>query len=313
MSPRDNLLLALHHEPPGWLPCPTFDGSVLTVGHGVAESAPNGPDSWGVVWQSRHERSASFPVTHPLSSPDQLEDYPFPSVGDGTFASTRRALENADRSRVAIMGDNGWGLFERAWLLLGMGRFFRWAHDYPDSLQELVARIAAVKMEITRGLVEVGVDIVAYGDDWGMEGRLLMRRGIWMEFIAPWQSKLYKAAGEGGCLVYQHSDGRVEALVPEIARMGADILNIQRECNDWPGIIARERGSVTMWGGVSARTLDLGTHQEITREVVECCRLGRQGGVVLAPGHSIKYLPGKLAAMRDAWKEMGKYRSLAQG
>jgi uroporphyrinogen decarboxylase len=241
-----------------------------------------------------------------LTSPDSIGEYPFPSVDRETFNATRTSKTDGD---AVLLGDNGWGLFERAWLLLGMRRFFRWSHRHPDALAELMDRIAEVKLVITQGLVsQAGVDVVCYGDDWGMEDRLLMPRSTWVRVIKPWQRKLYRAAKGGGALVYQHSDGRVEELVPDLVEMGVDILNIQRECNDWPRVMASQRGQVTMWGGVSARTLDLGRETDIAEEVRECCELGRQGGVVMAPGHSLVYSPPKLEAMRRAWEESGTYR-----
>ena len=50
-------------------------------------------------------------------------------------------------------------------------------------------------------------------------------------------------------LVYQHSDGKVEDLIPDLVEIGVDILNIQRECNNWRKIIERFGENVSLWGG----------------------------------------------------------------
>ncbi|MBS7617995.1 hypothetical protein KEJ25_05230, partial [Candidatus Bathyarchaeota archaeon] len=86
------------------------------------------------------------------------------------------------------------------------------------------------------------------------------------------------------------------------------ILNIQRECNDWAKILRGFQGRITLWGGVSARTLDRGTTSQVAVEVEECIKLGRMGGVIMAPGHALKYKSENIEAMRKVWEEKRKYR-----
>lgn len=308
-SPKENLLMALRHEEPYWLPCPMFDGSVITVSHGLVEHCLEGRDAWGVEWVLKDARSGSFPVTHPLRDPEMIDNYPFPSPEEADLTSAVRAAKEVKRDEVLVAGDNGWGLFERAWLLVGMERLFVWSYRYPGAVKRLIERIAEVKVGLTRRLAEEAeVDMVLYGDDWGMNDRLLFPPEWWREFIRPWQARLYRAAKEYGVLVYQHSDGRVEDLIPDLVELGVDVINVQPECNNWPLIKRRYGRRVTLWGGVSARTLDLGTPGDVEREVRAAAELGRDGGVVLAPGHSMRYPPENVEAMRRAWIKYGWYR-----
>jgi uroporphyrinogen decarboxylase len=307
-NPRENLFSTLNHESPWWLPCPQFDESIAVVGDLLRERTEAGLDDWGVGWKVKNNRSSSFPVHHPITSPDIVDEHPFPEVSGSSFSSAIETAGKVDRREIAIFGSNGWGLFERAWLLLGMTRFFRWTIRHPDALRSLISRIAEVKLALTEGLVDqVGVDIVGYGDDWGMEAGMLIPLRTWRDLIKPWQRRLYRAAKAGGARVYQHSDGKVEEVIPDLVEIGIDILNIQRECNDWPSILSEHGRSVCLWGGVSARTLDLGGEDEIENEVREACRLGRDGGVVMAQGHSLKYSEEKIEVMRRAWDRWGRY------
>jgi len=194
-------------------------------------------DSWGVPWELKNLRSDSFPVSHPLDSPDEVDDYPLSSADERCLLDeAKETASKYDRNKVVFVGYNGWGLFERAWILLSMPRFFIWAFRHPDALERLIERIAQVKMTLTERLItEVGVDLIDYGDDWGMEDRTLLSPKLWRTFIKPWQARLYRAAKKHGVLVYQHSDGRVEDLIPDLIEIGVDTLNIQRECNDGRG------------------------------------------------------------------------------
>ncbi|MEM1507942.1 MAG: uroporphyrinogen decarboxylase family protein [Candidatus Bathyarchaeia archaeon] len=312
MNPRGNFLLAVKHEETYWLPCPLFDKLAVTVHHGLIERCDFGLDSWGVRWELKDSRSDSFPVDHPLKSPDMVDDYPMPSPYEAHIIG-RAMLEasRVDRRRTVLLGDNGWGLFERAWLLLGMTRFFIWSFRHQDALRRLIERIAEVKVAITEELIEkVNIDVVCYGDDWGMEDHLLISPEKWRTFIKPYQAKLYRVAKRNSVLVYQHSDGRVEDLIPDLVEIGVDILNIQRECNNWLKIIERFGKTISLWGGVSARTLDIGSPEEVAKETEECCRLGESGGIILAPGHTLKYSPEKIDIMRRTWLEKGFYKQV---
>lgn len=311
ISPRENFFLAIEHKEPRWLPCPLFDNSTVTIQHGLIERSSFGLDSWGVRWELKDQRSDSFPIAHPIFSPDMVEDYPLPSPYEPRIISKAvEAASKINRKNAVVLGDNGWGLFERSWLLLSMPRFFLWAFRYPNALKRLIERICEVKIAITEELIrKTSVDVICYGDDWGAEDRLLLSPKMWREFIKPYQAKLYRASKKHGVLVYQHSDGKVEDLIPDLIEIGVDILNIQRECNNWREIIAKYGNRVTLWGGVSARTLDLGEPEKIIEEVEECCHLGKGGGVILAPGHSLKYPPEKIEIMRRAWVEKGFYKN----
>lgn len=310
VTPRENFMLAVTHKEPYWLPCPLFDGSVVTVGHNLMERCDDGKDAWGVQWKLKNFSSNSFPVKHPITSPSEIEDYHFPSPDDVKITEDAKDIvSKVDRKKVLLFGDNGWGLFERAWLLLSMPRYFLWSFSHTDALQRLIKRIAEVKIAITEKLIdELDIDVIMYGDDWGMEDRLLMSIEKWRTLIKPWQAELYRVAKKHGVLIYQHSDGKVETLIPDLIEIGVDILNIQRECNDWSKIVEDYGDRITLWGGVSARALDAGDPEEIRREVDECSRLGRHGSIILAPGHSLEYSKEKLEIMHREWMEKGSYR-----
>ena len=310
-TPRENILSAIRWEEPWWLPCPMFDGSVEIVEPGIVDHRTEGVDDWGIVWELRDPFSDGFPVDHPIKSLEDLDKYQPPSP------SRRRILEpvleaarRVDR-RVSLLAlEHGWGIFERAWLLVGgMPKLFLLSRQHPDVVDQLMDMVVEVKLEVLETVLsEVEVDMVLYGDDWGMEDRLLFSPRWWRRFVKPRHEKLYRAVKEAGALCYLHSDGKVEELIPELIEMGVDILNIQRECNDWPRILKEFQGRITLWGGVSARTLDRGTAEQVAREVAECVELGRRGGVVMAPGHALKYRSENIEAMRKAWEEKGRYR-----
>jgi len=312
ISPKDNILSAIEWREPWWLPCPMFDGSVKIVEHGLVEHRSEGVDDWGVAWTLKDPFSDGFPTGHPLKTLKDLDKYSPPPLPRGKIIEpVLEGIRRVNRKTSLIALDQGWGIFERAWLLVGgMPKLFLWSKLYPDAVNELMDMVVEVKLEILEIILEeANFDIVMYGDDWGMEDRLLFSPEWRRRFLKPRHEKLYKAVRRSGALCYLHSDGCIEALIPELVEMGVDILNVQRECNNWARILRDFQGNLTLWGGVSARTLDRGTLDQVSAEVNECIKLGRKGGVIMAPGHSLRYKGENIEAMKKAWIEKALYHN----
>ena len=66
-----------------------------------------------------------------------------------------------------------------------------------------------------------------------------------------------------------------------------------------------DEDTVQVNGGVSARTLDRGSPDDVRCEVEECIDLGKNGGLILAPGHALKYPKDNIEAMHKTWLEKG--------
>jgi len=312
ISPKDNILSAIEWREPWWLPCPMFDGSVKIVEHGLIEHRSEGVDDWGVAWTLKDPFSDGFPTSHPLKTLKDLDKYSPPQLPRGKIIEpVLEGIRRVNRKTSLIALDQGWGIFERAWLLVGgMPKLFLWSKLHPNAVNRLMDMVVEVKLEILEIILEeANFDIVMYGDDWGMEDRLLFSPEWWRRFLKPRHEKLYKAVKRYGALCYLHSDGCIEALIPELVEMGVDILNVQRECNDWARILRDFQGNLTLWGGVSARTLDRGTLDQVSAEVNECINLERRGGVIMAPGHSLKYKGENIEAMKKAWIEKALYHN----
>ncbi len=259
----------------------------------------------------RDEESGTFPVEHPIKEPAQVESHPFPDPDRADlFAEAKERAKEVDRSQCLLFGDNGWGLFERAWLLVGMERLFLWMVEEPEAVKLLLHRIAEVKIRLCeRYIEEVGVDGIMFGDDWGWEEGLLMGPRLWREFIKPEQERLYRVCKEAGVLVYQHSDGRVEEVVSDLAGMGLDILNpVQPECNDLEGLKSQYGHLIAFHGAVSSRVLHQGNPQEVEEEVrLRISQLGKGGGYILGPAHWVPYPEENLRAFKEAARKYGRY------
>jgi uroporphyrinogen decarboxylase len=92
--------------------------------------------------------------------------------------------------------------------------------------------------------------------------------------------------------IYFHSDGNVEAIIPDLIEVGVEILNpIQPECTD-PAMVKRLYGDrITLWGtGSLQRTLPFGTEADVRQEVRDTIRAcAANGGLVLMPSNVVGF------------------------
>jgi uroporphyrinogen decarboxylase len=312
LNPKENLIAAVTHRQTEWVSCPLVDGSWSVVLHNLTErpEGKKGLDDWGIYWDISNAAGGSFPTKHPLDSLEKIKDYQPPDVEKPSlFDSARKAVQNIDRSETLIFADNGWGIFERAWMLAGMDNLLIWMIQEPEAVNILMEKITHIKLRITeRFIKEVSVDGIMYGDDWGGEQSILMGPELWRKFIKPRQKKLYDVCKENNVFIRQHSDGHIQEIFPDLVEMGLDILNpLQPECNDTEKAKKDFGDKLAFHGAVSSRLMDTGTPEQVTEEVkTRINQLGKNGGYILAPAHELPYPEKNIQAFKNAAVKYGR-------
>jgi uroporphyrinogen decarboxylase len=119
---------------------------------------------------------------------------------------------------------------------------------------------------------------------------LLMKLATWRKFLQPRLAATVRVVKQAraGTFVCYHSDGNVEAVIPDLIETGIDILNpIQPECLDPAAIKHRFGHRLSFWGTVSVQqTMPRGTPDQVRAEVRTRIRdVARGGGLILAPAH----------------------------
>ena len=255
---------------------------------------------------------------HPLAKAttvQEIVDYPLP---DYTRAQTWQHL-SADVAafhgrELAVSGQLGQTLFEKAWLIRSMENLFGDMIERPALAEALLDRLLALRVYQARTYAQAGVDIVGLGDDVGSQKGMLMSPAMWRRWLKPRLARVIEAAREAkpDVLIWYHSDGDCRAVIPELIEIGVDILNpIQPECMD-PATIKAEYGDrLAFWGTIGTQsTMPWGTPAEVRAVVKERIEtVGRGGGLLLAPTHVLEpEVPWEnVLAFLDAVEEHGKY------
>ncbi|MHB1293969.1 MAG: uroporphyrinogen decarboxylase family protein [Anaerolineae bacterium] len=202
----------------------------------------------------------------------------------------RRLAEGAQRFRAstdrAVIGLFGGNLLENGQFLFRNDNFFMLLAGEPARAHRFLDELTAMHLQnLERYLAAVGpyIDIIAFGDDLGMQTGPQVSPRMYREFFKPRHSLLWHRAKElANVRVMLHSCGGIYPLLRDLIEAGMDILNpVQTTCQDMePERLKREFGKdMTFWGG-GCNTRDVlpnGTPAEVSEDV-------RRRVAILAPG-----------------------------
>ena len=161
---------------------------------GWREVAPDvWEDEFGVRWNRSIDKDIGT-VCNQVITRENVYDVPFPDPDDPTRYA---ALEQATRERGdrVIFASLGFSLFERVWTMAGMDTVLMAMVDDPPFLHRLLDRVLDFNLRVVAHACATDVDIIRFGDDWGMQTGLIMGPRLWREFIKPRVHNLVNLAG----------------------------------------------------------------------------------------------------------------------
>jgi len=222
--------------------------------------------------------------------------------------------DSTDRAIIGLFGGN---LVEVGQFLYRIDNFLMLlaadparAHGFLDRLVEF----HLANLERFLGTVGPYIDIIAFGDDLGMQTGPQFSPEMYREFFKPRHSLLWRQAKKlANVKVMLHSCGGLRELLPDIIEAGADAVNpVQITCSgmDAAGLKRDFGKDITLWGG-ACDTRDIlpnGTPEEVRRHVAEQIAILRPGGgFVFQQVHNIlaDVPPENIVAMLDAARERG--------
>jgi uroporphyrinogen decarboxylase len=279
-------------------------------------------DEWGI--RRQHADLYWEIVEHPLADAkvEDLPRYPWPDPHDpcrvaGTSATLSTSLAEEvqrlyEETNYALVADFlGGGLFEQALWMRGFERFMMdlvrdesFATALLDTLLELYVEFYDVYLEAVGPYVQ----IVALGDDLGMQTGPLISPALYRRLIKPRHKELYDFIhARTEAKIMHHTCGSVFPLVQDLIDVGVDILNpIQTSAQGMdPAALKREFGErLVFHGGIDVQQiLPFATPDRVREEVRRIvATLGRGGGYIFAPSHNIQadVPPQNVLAMYEA-------------
>ena len=256
-------------------------------------------DEWGVgaIMSGFHHFER---MVHPLrnaTSPRDIAAYPWPDVlAPYRWRSVADAIASwQDRGypvSASPPGACGGSLFETCWYLRGQEQLLIDLYDNPDLATALLDTVNNTMIESAHRLAQAGADILRLGDDVGSQRAMLMSPDTWRRWFKPRLAALIRSAKDAkpDILVFYHSDGYIDPVIPDLIEIGLDILNpVQPECMD-PAELKRKYGEhLAFWGAIGTQsTMPFGDPDEVRRVVKERIETVGPEGLLLAPTHVLE-------------------------
>lgn len=183
--------------------------------------------------------------------------------------------------------------FKTCWQMRGMENYFCDLMLEPEFAYDLWGKCAEYEQELGLRMIRAGCDVIALYGDIANQKSLMYGLEQWRQVDKPHFARMIARFREENpdIIVFYHSDGNMEELIPDLIEIGVDILNpIQPECMDVDGVKARYGSGITLHGTISIQqTLPFGTVEDVRKEITDritTCRKG--GGFILCPSNLIQ-------------------------
>ena len=224
-------------------------------------------DLWGVGHESSPHSMHMTYMRHPLEDAETLEEimeYPYPDFEHGEKDHQKEQVKKIKERDLIAVGNMQTTIWETAWYLRGMENLFCDMMEEDEMavyLLDKITELAKIRLYCT-WLKPRLTDIISY-----------------IKSLNP------------DVIVFYHSCGFIEPLIPHLIDAGVDVLNpIQSECMDFGEIYEKYGDKISFHGTIGTQTvMPHGTPEEVIAEVHKNLDIaGPKGGLMAAPTHLLE-------------------------
>lgn len=225
-------------------------------------------DPWGSLWTNL-QAGVIGEVKNPVfKTYDEVDTYEPPisqflmEWEENKENIAKKIQEARDKDKFVI---GGWiSLFERMQFLRGTENLYCDIALEEEELFTLMEHVMKFERIYVDKWLEMDIDAMTFGDDWGSQRSLLVSPECWKRLFKPLYQELIDKIKAAGKKVFFHSDGYIMDLYPEFIELGVDAINSQLWCMGVENVAEKYAGQITFWGEISRQnTLPNGTPEEI--------------------------------------------------
>jgi len=222
----------------------------------------------------------------------EIENFPFPPDSGYDETGMKEKVAQAHQQGHVVCTAVG-HIYETSWQIRGYQEFLMDMVERPAWCECILDRIAASRMAIATSGARAGVDYIITGDDVANQKSLMFSLPMWRRFIKSRWAKIYQAVRsiKPDIQIWYHSDGNIEAIIPELIEIGLTILNpLQPECLDVVSVKKKYGQNLVFDGTIGTQSvMPFGTPEQVRQVVKENKRLlGYDGALILGPTHVLE-------------------------
>ena len=275
-------------------------------------------DEWGVVRRKpagcHYYELARCPLAGAITAAD-IARFSWPDPADcGRYRNLRAQALPLRDAGFAVMYNARYNLVHQTQYSRGFEDWFSDLAQDHATFQAMMEAVVEVQLEWNRlALEQIGdiIDIVAFGDDIGVQDRTLCSLALYRKLIRPYQERIVAAIrSQTRAKILYHTCGSVYRFIEDFIDIGIDALNpIQVTARNMePERLKREFGGrIAFWGGIdSQRVLPEGSPGDVRANVRQMFDImGPGGGYVLSAVHNVQpdVPPENVLAIFDAGRE----------
>jgi len=251
-------------------------------------------DAWGCVWSNVRSGMEAYVTGHPYPTRESVRQIRPPKI-DAGFPHGFMYLRLLD-----LRG------FEQAMM--------DFAEDPPE-LGLLIETVLEYNLRQARMLLEsmekrgAKGEIVAFGDDLGMQSGLAIGAERWRKYLKPCYLAIYEPFKKAGHYIYMHTDGWILDIIPDLAECGVDIVNPQVRANGIDSLARVCRGRYCLDLDLDRQLFPFGDPAECDRHVREAVEklATPEGGLMLKAEIGPDVPLANVEAVFSAMEQSGGY------
>jgi len=228
-------------------------------------------DEWGTLWEYRIFGIAGIPAEYPIADTKAMGLYLPPKLPAQTQAElTQAKLEMAAHQKMYYGSYYVGSIFERLRQLRPDNEVFADMVLGEPAIELLADRIAEHVSALVTRAIDCGADAIAFSDDYGMEGSMIISPSLWRSFFGTRLQRIFAPAVKAGLDIIVHSCGQITPILEDLRKLGATAIWPQLPAYNMESFaaICRDLGLAVAIHTDRANVMTKGTPQEV-RDLVK--------------------------------------------
>lgn len=220
---------------------------------------------------------------------EELKRYAFPDFSHSSFYDNIRLLRKLYPEHALCV----WcpGVQDWAQGFYGLENLYLGVADHPKIIKGFFKKLCEHSIQIIKGSLKAGADVMMIGDDYGTQDRLWMSETMWKELTFPFLKKQIEVIHSCGGKALLHSCGHVQPLVKYFVEAELDALHpLQPTANNWKEVVRTFGKQLCFFSGIDTQSMINRTPKQVRADIFRAYKLAsKHDGLVLCCTHYLQH------------------------